>query len=131
MRNKENTVDYEVLDPALSNNSQIPKSNMSKLGSMPRLNNNELPRSSREDIIFTSQNNPNQNDALSRRKEELKRKRGGLLDMNSDLDLDLDYRVPPQARQFHQESQQPSNMVGFRSKYHQDLKREQLDAKMA
>ena len=86
---------------------------------MPRLNDYP-PRSSREDILTN-------NDALSRRKEELKRKRG-MLELNSDLEVDLDYRVPPQARMMNDA---PSNMVGFRSKYHKDLKRENLDAKMA
>ena len=100
----------------MSNNS---KSKLSKLGSMPRLNDYP-PRSSREDILTN-------NDALSRRKEELKRKRG-MLELNSDLEVDLDYRVPPQARMMNDA---PSNMVGFRSKYHKDLKRENLDAKMA
>ena len=58
---------------------------------------------------------------MKERKDELKRKRGGL-DINSDLEADLDSArapdLPPR-----------SEAVNFRSKLHDDIKRQEREAK--
>jgi len=66
---------------------------------------------------------------MKSRRDELRRKRGAL-DMNSDLELDDNFRVPQEARAELPGGIGASHEVGaFKSKHHNQIKRQEREAK--
>ena len=89
-------------------------------------------RESADDVQLMRKNSQKYDDVVKGRKEELRRKRGAL-DMNSDLDVELkDNSITQQNNESLLVSQNVENQgppINFRSKLHDDIKKQEREAK--